>query len=167
MCSPWASTSVFFVLTFTKPSTFASTFPFSDLGETFFVRIRLWSLWLLRQISKALLIHISASSLPLFKIYLFPFYMCGVFCLHVCLCTMCLSDTYGGQNRGVISPRTGVVDSCEIPCGCSDPLAAQPVLLQLELNWVKNSQEGRRSEKRTQLPTCVDMDCGCNAVGRE
>lgn len=40
----------------------------------------------------------------------------------------------GGQNRGVISPRTGVEDSCEIPCGCSDPLAAQPVLLQLELN---------------------------------
>jgi hypothetical protein len=44
-----------------------------------------------------------------------------VFCLHVCLF------------EGVIFPGTGVIDSCEQPCGCWDlnlgPLEEQPVLL--------------------------------------
>lgn len=65
---------------------------------------------------------------------LFPFYMYGVFCLHVCLCTVCLSDTCGGQKEA--SYPLGYVDSREIPCGCSDPL-----LLQLELNWGKVVRE--------------------------
>lgn len=113
-------------------------FPFQTLE--FLVRIRSWSLRLLRLISEALLTHTSASSLPLlFKIYLFPFYMYGVFCLHVCLCTVCLSDTCGGQKEA--SYPLGCVDSREIPCGCSDPLEEQPVLLQLELNWGKVVRE--------------------------
>lgn len=54
-----------------------------------------------------------------------------MFCLDVCLCTMCKHGTFEGQER-VLNPA-GVRDSCELPSGCweqnPDPLQKQQVLL--------------------------------------
>lgn len=55
----------------------------------------------------------------------FPFYMYGCFACMYVSCTVCMPDTHGGQKGGVISPGTGVIVSCEIPCGCLDPLEEQ------------------------------------------
>lgn len=51
--------------------------------------------------------------------------MYGCFACMYVSCTVCMPDTHGGQKGGVISPGTGVIVSCEIPCGCLDPLEEQ------------------------------------------
>jgi hypothetical protein len=57
----------------------------------------------------------------LVSFYLFLILCALVFCLYACLC------------EGVVSPGTGVTDSCGLPCGCWElnpgPLEEQRVLL--------------------------------------
>jgi hypothetical protein len=60
-----------------------------------------------------------------FLIYdLFVYLYALVFCLDLCLC------------EGVRSPGTGIIDNCELPCGCWElnpgPLEEQPVLSTAE-----------------------------------
>lgn len=53
-----------------------------------------------------------------------------VFCIHVCLYTICIPGAHGGQKG------TGVRDGYELPCGCCDsnsgPLEEHPVPLTAE-----------------------------------
>ena len=62
----------------------------------------------------------------IFNSFYFYFICALLSCLYACLC---------GSSR---SPGTGVIDSCEVPCGCwelnPDPLEEQPVLQNLELS---------------------------------
>lgn len=45
-----------------------------------------------------------------------------------------MPGTYGGQEEGVQSPRIGVTDGCELPCGFWElgHLQEQPVILTAE-----------------------------------
>jgi hypothetical protein len=64
------------------------------------------------------------------------FYVC-VFCLHVCLCTMCMQGLWRPE-KGAGSCGTGVTDGCELPYGCwelnSVPVMAEPSLHSLFLS---------------------------------
>lgn len=55
---------------------------------------------------------------PLFQLFRVIFYVYGYAC--ICFCTMCMAGTRGRPEEGVRIPGTGVIDSCEPPCGCWD-----------------------------------------------
>lgn len=61
--------------------------------------------------------------------------MCMVFCLLVCLCTICMQCLHKAE-EGIGSSRTKVRDDCEIPYECWDsnmsPMGEQLVLLTAE-----------------------------------
>lgn len=61
-----------------------------------------------------------------------------VFCLHGCLCVICvLLPT--GVKKGVRSPRTGATDGCKLPCECLE-LNLCPLKSSWALNhWVTSS----------------------------
>ena len=67
-----------------------------------------------------------------------PFYSLWVFCLHVCVCTVCPQRS----DESIRFPGTGVTDSCELPCGCWEsnpgPLQEQSVRVTTE-NSLKSS----------------------------
>ena len=66
----------------------------------------------------------------------FYFLCVWVLCLHVCLCTPCMSGAHGSQKKGIRSPGTRVTVGCELPCGCwesnTGPLGEQSMLLTTE-----------------------------------
>lgn len=55
----------------------------------------------------------------LFLIFIsFNFFIVWVFCLHVCLCIICVSGSLWVTEKDIKSPGTGVRDDCEPLCGC-------------------------------------------------
>ena len=58
-----------------------------------------------------------------------------MFCLHVCMCTMCVESAYGGQKKDIGSSGTGVTGDCELPSSCwklsLDPFARAASALNL------------------------------------
>lgn len=67
--------------------------------------------------------HITSPS-PIFSsIKKDPFILCSwVFCLHLCVYTMCIPGTWENIRREEMEPSgPGVVDGYETSCGCSEP----------------------------------------------
>lgn len=86
--------------------------------------------------------------------------------LRVCICTMYVPCDYGVSEEGISSPKTGITESCELPCGDWEPIWG---LLPCVLSdcWAIFAAhiycplftESSQALPRTIVPCCLQVHC--------